>query len=206
MTSVELTPDRLSVLLSPYVPGVELGRVLPFIRRYLELLQRWNARTNLTAIRDPEQMARRHVGESLAVAEYLRERFALEGRTLFDFGSGAGVPGVSIALLCPELSVTLIEAQNKKATFLKEVVRALGLRNCTIFAGRAEALGKQADFVTMRAVDQSETMTIVASSLLVPRGTLLRMVSAEQAEKAAADGKPVEYLAGGVCLVLQERS
>src|SRR5205823_10935323 len=86
---------------------------------YLDLLLKWNARTNLTAIRDPEEIVRRHFGESLFAAGHLPvEDLGVSGPdsgpiTLLDLGSGAGFPGLPIALLCPGVQVTLAESQNK---------------------------------------------------------------------------------------------
>ncbi len=89
---------------------------------YLILLQRWNARTNLTAIRDEEDILRRHFIECIATAHAL----PFQAGTLLDFGAGAGFPGIPIALCCPEIHVTLAESQGKKTAFLREAVRTLG--------------------------------------------------------------------------------
>jgi 16S rRNA (guanine527-N7)-methyltransferase len=90
---------------------------------YLSLLLRWNVRVNLTAIRDEEGILSRHFVESILCARALPAGIA----TLLDFGSGAGFPGIPIALCRPEIAVTLAESQGKKAAFLSEAVRQLGL-------------------------------------------------------------------------------
>src|SRR5579859_5161401 len=90
---------------------------------YLALLLRWNARLNLTAIRDEEGIQSRHFVESIACARAIPEGIV----TLLDFGSGAGFPGIPIALCRPEISVTLAESQVKKAAFLQEAIRSLSL-------------------------------------------------------------------------------
>ena len=188
-----MTAEEIRGLLNGYV-AQDLGdELLDKLRDYLELLLKWNAKTNLTAVRDPEQIMRRHFGESLVAAEWLRSSFDLTGRELYDLGSGAGFPGAPIALWCPELAVTLIESRGKKAAFLKEAVRALGLSNCEVFAGRAEDVSGAAHFVTMRAVERSEAMRSVAQRLLVPRGTLVAMLGANQ----SFEGEVTE-IAGGV--------
>src|SRR6202021_2800782 len=105
---------------SPPPPSAIL---IPQLSLSPDLLLKWNSRTNLTAIRDPEEIVRRHFGESLFTGTQLPE-----ATTLLDFGSGAGFPGLPIQLLLPNLQVTLAESQNKKATFLREVIRTLGLR------------------------------------------------------------------------------
>jgi 16S rRNA (guanine527-N7)-methyltransferase len=120
---------------------------------YLELLLKWNARLNLTAIREPEGILRRHFLESIQCAQSLP---ALPERsTLLDFGSGAGLPGIPIAICRPDLQVTLAESQRKKAAFLREAVRSLGL-TAEVYDGRVEAMPANRSFsiVTLRAVDK----------------------------------------------------
>jgi len=90
---------------------------------YLSLFIRWNERLNLSAIRDEEGILSRHFIESIAVARGLPHGIL----SLLDFGSGAGLPGIPIALCRPEIVVTLAESQNKKAAFIKEAVRVLGI-------------------------------------------------------------------------------
>ena len=102
---------------------------------YLSLFLRWNERLNLSAIRDEEGILSRHFIESIAVAHELPPEIA----TLLDFGSGAGLPGIPIALCRPEIVVTLAESQGKKAAFLQEAVRVLGFP-AKVHAGRAEAI------------------------------------------------------------------
>jgi 16S rRNA (guanine527-N7)-methyltransferase len=144
-----LSEADIASLLTPYLPN-PAPVIVSRLSLYLELLLKWNARTNLTAIRDPEEIVRRHFGESLFAGQHL----APETNTLLDFGSGAGFPGLPIAILRPDIVVTLAESQNKKASFLREVVRTLGLQ-VEVWAGRAEALPEAIRFqtVTLRAVD-----------------------------------------------------
>src|SRR5271156_6004855 len=144
-----LTESAIRELLKPYLPTAPPG-LYTQLSVYLDLLLKWNARTNLTAIRNPEEIVRRHFGESLFAAQHLDPN----ATTLLDFGSGAGFPGLPIALLHPEVQVTLAESQNKKATFLREVVRTLNLP-IEIWASRAETMPQPQCFhtVTLRAVD-----------------------------------------------------
>src|SRR6202041_1504910 len=116
-----LSESAIAALLIPYLNPP--AAILPQLSAYLDLLLKWNARTNLTAIRNPEEIVRRHFGESLFAARHLDPNTS----SLLDFGSGAGFPGLPIALLRPDVQVTLAESQNKKATFLREVVRNLAL-------------------------------------------------------------------------------
>ncbi|WP_255460770.1 16S rRNA (guanine(527)-N(7))-methyltransferase RsmG [Edaphobacter albus] len=146
-----LPKSRIEELLAPYLSPIPAA-LLPQLSLYLDLLVKWNSRTNLTAIRSPEEMVQRHFGESLFAAQNLG---SLLPETLLDLGSGAGFPGLPIALLYPQIKVTLAESQNKKATFLREVVRTLEIGNVTIWAGRAETMPEDCRFhtVTLRAVD-----------------------------------------------------
>lgn len=134
---------------------------------YLALLLRWNARLNLTAVRDPESILSRHFVESIATARALPANLA----TLLDFGSGAGLPGIPIAICRPTLAVTLAESQSKKAAFLNEAVRTLGL-NIRVHSARAETLKTFFDCVTLRAVDHMELAVRSAAALVAPSGWL----------------------------------
>src|SRR5215472_11205133 len=118
------------------------------VSAYLDLLLKWNARINLTAVRDPKQIVMRHFGESFFAAERLLEP-ERELRVI-DLGSGAGFPGLPFAIFAPWASVTLIESSAKKSAFLNEVVTALRLANVKVFAGRAETYPSHADLVVMR--------------------------------------------------------
>jgi 16S rRNA (guanine527-N7)-methyltransferase len=150
---------------------------------YLSLLLRWNARVNLTAIRDEEGILRRHFVESIACARALPAGI----RILLDFGSGAGFPGIPIALCRPEIAVTLAESQGKKAAFLREAVRVLGL-NAEVHSARAEVLRTVFDCVTLRAVDKMELAAQAAAQLVRPGGwlALLTTTAALPALQSAA--------------------
>ena len=135
--------------------------------QYLSLLLKWNARTNLTSVREPDAIARRHFAESIFAAR----RVPPEVKTLLDFGSGAGLPGIPIAICRPEITVTLAESQGKKAAFLREAVRTLGLK-AEVWAGRVEAMPEERvfDAVTLRAVDTMPAAIRVAVGRLVAGG------------------------------------
>jgi len=141
-------------------------------KAYLSLILRWNARTNLTAVRDPEGILTRHFIESIACARALPAGIG----TLLDFGSGAGFPGLPIALCRPEIAVTLAESQGKKAAFLCEAVRTLGIA-ATVFAGRAEVLRTAFDCVVLRAVDKMPEAVAAAARLVAPNGWLAPMTT-----------------------------
>jgi 16S rRNA (guanine527-N7)-methyltransferase len=178
--------SRIAELLKSYIVGLNLPPgIYDQLGAYLALLQRWNAKTNLTAIRDPEQIVTRHFGESLFAAGVL---FANQepgaATTLADLGSGAGFPGLPIKLAFPRLYVTLIESQNKKATFLKEVIRALRLDDIEVYNRRAEQWGRTADVVTVRAVERFETVLPLAAGLIAPGGRLGLLIGSKQSGKA----------------------
>jgi len=184
---------RIAELLAPFSGGERLPpRLLEALQRYLDLLLRWNARVNLTAVRDPEKIVTRHFGESLFAARVLlRGRDGAAASTLVDVGSGAGFPGVPMKLFAPQLRLTLIEVHNKKAVFLREVVRSLGLDRVEVFGGRAEHWAKTADLVTLRAVEQFERALPVAAKLVAEDGRLGLLIGAGQGSTAQAVlGKP----------------
>ncbi len=144
---------------------------------YLSLFLRWNERLNLSAIRDEEAILSRHIIESIVVARGLPERIA----TLLDFGSGAGLPGIPIALCRPEIAVTLAESQGKKAAFLQEALRVLGIQ-AKVHAGRAEALRTVFDCVVLRAVDKMPKAVAAAVPLVAPAGWLALMTTTGERE------------------------
>lgn len=179
--------SRITDLLAPFLGGIRLSSSqIEQISAYLDLLVKWNAKTNLTAIRDPEEMVRRHFGESLFAAAHMYSQSVSRSETLIDLGSGAGFPGIPIKIYAPEVHVTLIESQNKKATFLREVIRALGLKHIQVHTGRAEQSGLTASTVTMRAVEKFDQSLPVAASLVEQAGRLVLLIGAAQVEKASS--------------------
>jgi 16S rRNA (guanine527-N7)-methyltransferase len=171
----------LQNLLVPFVHEPLGPAQLEKLRSYLDLLIRWNAKVSLTAIRAPEEIIRRHFGESLFTGEQLR---ASASETLADMGSGAGFPGLPIAVLYPSVRVVLIESQIKKVTFLREVIRSLSLSNASVYAGRAEDSRIQSQIVTLRAVEKFKSSLSVAASLLAPKGKLALLIGSAQVEVA----------------------
>ena len=101
--------------------------------RYLDLLNKWNQVHNLTAVRDPEEQVSRHVLDCLAVLPYIED-----AATLADIGSGAGLPALMLAIMRPQLAVTALESNGKKAAFIRETVRVLALANVQVVAQRVE--------------------------------------------------------------------
>jgi 16S rRNA (guanine527-N7)-methyltransferase len=154
----------------------------PPLLAYLALLFRWNGTYNLTAVRDPRQMVTRHLLDSLAM-----HRFVSAG-TLADLGTGPGLPGIPLAIAHPQLQVTLVESNGKKARFLREAVRQLKLTNARVAESRAEALDEPAayDHLTARALDTLAGIIEVGGHLLKPGGTLLAMKGVMPHDEIAA--------------------
>jgi 16S rRNA (guanine527-N7)-methyltransferase len=184
--------NRIAELLAPFIGGIESevvlsDQLLSDISIYIDMLLRWNARINLTAIRDPEQIVVRHFGESFFAARQLflgggksRGAKAETHLSLADFGSGAGFPGIPIKLLVPDVSLTLIEASQKKAVFLREVSRALDLSDVRVEDARAETLSATFDVVTLRAVERFTEVLPVAGKLVASSGRLALLVGKSQ--------------------------
>jgi len=190
---------RISELLSPFLDPANLTTGdLNHISMYIDILLRWNSRINLTAVRDPEQIVTRHFGESFFAARHLFPTRSIAGisspepgsqklEAVADLGSGAGFPGIPIKLWIPSISLTLIESNHKKATFLSEIARSLTLTDINIQTARAETLtNSQFDVVTLRAVERFETILPVAARLVRPAGRLALLISSAQQEVASA--------------------
>src|SRR3954471_6153955 len=179
-----MLPARIADLLEPFIaPATLSDSQLQQISTYIDILLKWNARTNLTAIRDEEGIVTRHFGESFFAARYLLPDPppSLRG---FDVGSGAGFPGLPLKLYAPKISLTLIESHNKKAIFLREVIRALSLTGASVISARAELVSDTADLVTLRAVEKFESILPIAARLVAPSGRLALLVAFRQLEAA----------------------
>lgn len=191
--------ERISELLAPFLNGALSAAQLAQLAAYLEILHRWNARMNLTAVRDPEQVVTRHFGESLFAAQHLFPAIAGPEDCLVDIGSGAGFPGIPIKIWAPEVQVTLIESQNKKATFLKEVIRALELRDITVSTSRAEdfvfpetVTRSPKTTITLRAVEKFDRVLPVAAQL-ARGGRLALLIGAIQVDTGHALAPAVRW-------------
>ena len=150
---------------------------------YLALLARWNQTYNLTAIRDPREMVAKHLLDSLAM-----HPFVADVGTLADLGTGAGLPGIPLAIARPALQVTLVESNGKKSRFMREALRQLGLVNARVVESRIEAFAApgQFDAITARALATLPLILELGGHLLKPHGKLLAMKGAHPAEEIAA--------------------
>jgi 16S rRNA (guanine527-N7)-methyltransferase len=136
---------------------------------YRALLERWNGAYNLTAVRDPAQMVVRHLLDSLAVLPYVR------GTSLADLGTGAGLPGIPLAIAAPQRQVLLVDSNGKKVRFLREAIRTLQLANVSAVQSRVEALRGTFDCITARAFASLGDMLGLGGHLLAADGIWLAM-------------------------------
>jgi 16S rRNA (guanine527-N7)-methyltransferase len=141
---------------------------------YLQELLRWNRAYNLTAVKDPLDMVARHLLDSLVVLPYLH------GREVIDIGSGAGLPGIPLALADSSRRFTLLDSNGKKTAFLRHAVRHLRIENADVVEARAEAFGDDAgkarfDTVTSRAFAGLSDMLRVSAPLCAPGGRIVAM-------------------------------
>lgn len=147
---------------------------------YLDLLAKWNHAYNLTAVRDPREMVSRHLLDSLAVLPFVH------GDTLADLGSGAGLPGIPLAIARAGLAVTLVESNGKKARFLREAVRGLPLANVQVVQARVQDAAGRFDTVTARAFASLADMLAWGGHLLAPDGRWLALKGRVDATEIAA--------------------
>jgi 16S rRNA (guanine527-N7)-methyltransferase len=199
---------------------------LEYISTYIDLLLRWNARVNLTSVRQPEDIVTRHFGESFFLARHLfpatghvgtaapgcpAERSSAEtgrvgtgahtcpaerrsaetdgpvpAQSVIDVGSGAGFPGLPIRIWAPHVHLTLIESNQKKVAFLREVVRALTLTHVEVFPGRAADYPGRAEVVTLRAVERFDLILPAAARLLANSGRLALLIGDSQMPRVRA--------------------
>lgn len=147
------------------LPSVAVERLLD----YVDLLARWNATYNLSAVRDPAEMVTRHLLDSLSVLPYV------VGERLADLGTGAGVPGIPLAIAAPARAVTLVDSNGKKTRFLRAAVRELGLPNVQVVEARVEQVEGLFDCVTARAFASLADMLGWGGHLLAEDGTWLAL-------------------------------
>ena len=151
------------------------------IQQYIDVLLRWNEKVNLTAIRDPLEILYRHFCESMFGAVVL----SVENCRLADVGSGGGFPGIPMKIIRPEMDLYLIESNMKKATFLTEVVRELGLTGVRVLVSRYEELSEEVaplDIVCSRAVGEFGPFLDWASSPVIAAQKVGLWIGAQDAE------------------------
>lgn len=148
------------------LPEAALGK----LEEYLALLERWNRVYNLTAVREPERMVPQHLLDSLAVLPHI------EGPRVLDVGSGAGLPGIPLAIAHADWQVVLLESNSKKAAFLRQALIELKLRNAEVVEERVEEYaGTAFDVVICRAFSDLPEFLRLAGRLCRPGGVLAAM-------------------------------
>lgn len=160
------------------------GRLL----RYLALLEKWNRAFNLSAVREPRRMVSRHLLDSLSVLALL------QGPRILDAGTGAGLPGLPLAIVSPALAFTLVDASAKKTRFVRQAVLELGLANVEIVHSRLERFRPETGFDTVTARALAPLGEIVAATrhLIRPGGRLLAMKGPRAASEVANARLPPE--------------
>jgi 16S rRNA (guanine527-N7)-methyltransferase len=181
----QLSDEVIAMELRPY-GATASARLCDQIRIYVDLLLRWNQRTSLTTVTDPEGIVRFHFGESLLAVTAVPIR---HGR-LADVGSGAGFPAVPIRMVSEDLNVILIESNQKKATFLSEIVRELQLANVDVRRSRMEEIDfsrDTVDFVTARAIGIDDEFLDWSRKALNPDGSVVLWLGEESAREVSLD-------------------
>ena len=138
---------------------------------FIALIEKWNKAYNLTAIRNPEDMVRLHLSDSLAITNHI------QGPKVLDIGTGAGLPGIPLALIYPHYSFVLLDSNSKKTRFVQQAVIELGLKNVTVWHGRIEHYQPTIYFnsIVSRAFSSVQSFVSVASERLSSGGVLLAM-------------------------------
>ncbi|WP_208559433.1 16S rRNA (guanine(527)-N(7))-methyltransferase RsmG [Marinilactibacillus kalidii] len=169
---------------------------------YLELLQEWNEKINLTAITEKEEVYLKHFYDSLTAGLYVD--FSKGVHSLCDVGSGAGFPSIPLKILYPELSITIVDSLKKRIGFLEILVEKLGLKDVTLLHDRAETFGQNKqyrasfDFVTARAVARMSVLAELCLPLVKKGGTFIAMKAMHAPEEMKAAEKAIATLGGKI--------
>jgi 16S rRNA (guanine527-N7)-methyltransferase len=164
---------------------VQVGQLLD----YLDLIAKWTQVYNLTAVRDPAEMLKHHLLDSLAVIGPLRRHLTetgLDRAKLLDVGSGAGLPGVVIAICCPEVAVSCVDTVAKKAAFIRQAALSLKLANLSGLHARVENIAQSFDVICSRAFASLHDFTQWSAGALAPSGVWLAMKGKHPADEIAA--------------------
>ena len=188
MTTAPALPPALRATLETGLDALALDRAFagPLLD-YLALLARWNRTYNLTAVREPAEMVSKHLLDSLAMHPFV-DALVASGSALADLGTGAGLPGIPLAIVKPGLRVTLVESNGKKARFMREAIRQLGLRDVRVAESRIEALAEPGAYaaITARALATLPLIVELGGHLLAPDGQLLAMKGVHPDDEIAA--------------------
>ena len=166
--SIEIQVEQGARALGVSLPAGAAARMA----QHVALIEKWNRVHNLTAVREPAQMAVLHVLDSLALVPHVGG-----AKNLLDVGTGAGFPGIPVALACEPLAVTLLDSSHKKATFLEQAKAELRLGNVSVASERVESFApeRKFDLVVSRAFADLADFVQLAGHLLAPGGRILAM-------------------------------
>lgn len=171
--------ERLTKLVAQ--AGLQLSQLqLQQLMQYVQLLDKWNSAYNLTSVRDPNEMLVKHIMDSLVVAPHLH------GQRIIDVGTGPGLPGVPLAICCPDKEFTLLDSLGKRIRFLNQVKLQLGLKNIQPVQSRVEEHHEKYDSVISRAFASLADMLHWCQHLPVADGQFLAMKGAQAQEEIAA--------------------
>lgn len=180
-TTVVLQDELIQSWIAPF--HAELTAIqLDQVRKYISVLALWNQKISLTSIENPQELVSRHFGESFFAAKFIENH----GCRLADVGSGAGFPGLALKVVWPELQVSLIEQDTRKAAFLNEVIRALNLRFAKVYRSTYEALPPEIanfDIIAVRAVGDHKSILKWAAPRLSGSGQAALWIGAEDAAR-----------------------
>lgn len=180
-----LSDQQISRATSPF--GISLASdQIAMVREYIQLLLKWNRSISLTTVTDPDEILRRHFGESMFAAKVR----PVENCRLADVGTGPGFPGLPLKILVPSLKLFLIESNKKKCAFLSEVVRTLGLQGVEVLPERFEQIRPETlpvDLISARALGEFKELLGWSARALEPAGNLLLWVGAEDATRMVAN-------------------
>ena len=176
--------------------GLQQGRIAlseaqrGLLLNYIELLQKWNKVHNLTAVRDPAEMVTVHLLDSLSVLPHVKVK------RLLDVGSGAGLPGIPLAVCMPDLQVTVMDASQKKASFMRQAKAELGLGNLEVVCGRVEQYKplQLFDAIISRAFSDLNEFVSLTRHLLIPDARWLAMKGVHPYDELAQLPEDVEVM------------
>ena len=190
VTAHNNTPRQILEQAAP-VLGLTLSATqIDALLAYVDLIAKWTKVYNLTAVRDPAEMMTHHLLDSLAaiapLTRHLQQAGLAQGSRLLDVGSGAGLPGVVIAICCPEVGVTCVDTVAKKAAFIKQVALALKLPNLTGLHARVENIAEPFDVICSRAFASLPDFIRWSAGALAPEGVWMAMKGKHPVDELAA--------------------
>jgi len=170
--------------------------------RYLELLVQWNQKINLTSLKTPQEIIIKHFLDSISCIKIINKYIRVEGIHIIDVGTGAGFPGIPIKIVCPSISLSLLEARKKKTIFLEKITKEINFQKVEILNGRAETFGKCPDYrqkydiVLSRALAFLSTLSEYCLPLVRVGGLFVAQKGRSYKEEIDKALKAVQFLGG----------